>query len=163
MGSRDAKVDAYIAKSQPFAQAILSHIREVVHVACPDTVEAMKWSMPFFTYKGALLCNMAAFKAHASFGFWLGSQVLGDDAADGGMGQFGKLSSIKDLPTKSALAKYVKKAMALVDAGVKLERAASPVKKVAAKKAAVMVPPELDVPTPVKPGGISAPVGMVIG
>jgi uncharacterized protein YdeI (YjbR/CyaY-like superfamily) len=99
--------------------------------------------MPFFTYKGALLCNMAAFKAHASFGFWLGVQVLGDDAADGGMGQFGKLTSIKDLPSKSVLAKYVKKAMALADAGVKLERAASPGKQVATRAVTVEVPPEL--------------------
>jgi uncharacterized protein YdeI (YjbR/CyaY-like superfamily) len=153
MGTRDVKVDAYIAKSQPFAQEILSHIREVVHAACPDTAEAMKWSMPFFTYKGALLCNMAAFKAHASFGFWLGAQVLGDNAADGGMGQFGKLTSVKDLPTKSALAKYVRKAMALVDAGVTLSRgdtkapatasAKKSVAKRATQRAAVTVPIEL--------------------
>ena len=122
MGTRDAKVDAYIAESQPFAQETLSHIREVVHAACPSCEETMKWSMPFFTYKGAPLCNMAAFKAHASFGFWLSKQVLGEDAADDGMGHFGKLTSVKDLPAKAALTRYVKKAMALADAGVKLER-----------------------------------------
>ena len=158
MGTRDAKVDAYIAKSQPFAQEILTHIREVVHAACPETVEAMKWSMPFFTYKGALLCNMAAFKAHASFGFWLSKQVLGEDAADDGMGHFGKLTSVKELPSKAVLTKHVKKAVALVDAGVKLERggtensrgtggAASPGKTAARKTTVsrrVSVPPELD-------------------
>lgn len=133
MGTRDAKVDAYIAKAQPFAQDILSHIREVVHAACPDCVEAMKWSMPFFTYNGALLCNMAAFKAHASFGFWLGNQVLAGNTVDEGMGQFGKITSVKDLPSKAVLTKYVKRAVALVDAGVKLERVTSPAKKVAAK------------------------------
>jgi uncharacterized protein YdeI (YjbR/CyaY-like superfamily) len=158
MGTRDAKVDAYIAKSQPFAQEILTHIREVVHAACPDTVEAMKWSMPFFTYKGALLCNMAAFKAHAAFGFWLGKQVLGEDAEEGAMGQFGKLTSVKDLPSKAVLTKHVKKAAALVDAGVKMERggtensrgtegAASPGKTAARKTTVpprVSVPPDLD-------------------
>lgn len=136
MGTRDAKVDAYIAKAQPFAREILSHIREVVHAACPDCVEAMKWSMPFFTYKGALLCNMAAFKAHASFGFWLGNQVLGGDKADEGMGQFGKLTSVKDLPSKAVLTKYVKKAMALIDAGATQAKKFSVARRVS-------VPPEL--------------------
>jgi len=154
MGTRDARVDAYIAKMQPFAQDILRHLREVVHAACPQCEEAMKWSMPFFTYKGALLCNMAGFKAHASFGFWLGKQVMGEDAAEGAMGQFGKLTSVKDLPSRAALTKHVKKAMALVDAGAKLERGegaetrggqktAAPAKKAIAKKASVSVPPEL--------------------
>lgn len=136
MGTRNAKVDAYIAGAQPFAREILTHIREVVHAACPSCDETMKWSMPFFTYKGALLCNMAAFKAHASFGFWLGMQVLGDDAAGEGMGQFGKLTSVKELPSKAMLTKYVKRATALVDAGVKLERATSPAKTAAARMAA---------------------------
>lgn len=122
MGIRDARVDAYIAKQQPFAQDILQHVREVVHTACPQCDEAMKWSMPFFTYKGALLCNMAGFKAHASFGFWLGAKVMGNDGEGGAMGDFGRLTSVKDLPSKTALAKYVKKAMVLVDSGVKLER-----------------------------------------
>lgn len=137
MGTRDARVDAYIATAQPFAQEILSHLREVVHSACPDTVEAVTWSRPFFTYKGALLCNMAAFKAHASFGFWLGRQVLGDAAADDGMGQFGKLTRVKDLPSPTTLTTYVRKAMALVDAG------ATPVQG-STVALNVSVPPELE-------------------
>lgn len=154
MGTRDARVDAYIAMMQPFAQDILRHLREVVHAACPQCEEAMKWSMPFFTYKGALLCNMAGFKAHASFGFWLGKQVMGEDAEEGAMGQFGKLTTVKDLPSKAVLTTHVKKAMALVDAGATLKRGdaavkqesarkAAPAKKTAGTKAAVVVPPEL--------------------
>lgn len=122
MGTRDPRVDAYIGRSQPFAQEILHHLREVVHAADPHVEEALKWNMPFFTYKGSLLCNMAAFKAHASFGFWLGTKVVGDDATHDGMGQFGKLTSVKDLPGTPVLTGFVKKAIALVDAGVKLER-----------------------------------------
>jgi uncharacterized protein YdeI (YjbR/CyaY-like superfamily) len=158
MGTRDARVDAYIAKMQPFAQDILQHIRDVVHAACPPCEEAMKWSMPFFTYKGALLCNMAGFKVHASFGFWLGKQVLGEDAEEGAMGQFGKLTSVKDLPSKTVLTKHVKKAMALVDSGATLKRGgdaensrgtgktASLKKTVSRKSSAaprISVPPEL--------------------
>jgi hypothetical protein len=52
MGQKDPRVDAYIAKSADFAKPILIHIRKVVHSACPDVVEGMKWSMPHFDYKG---------------------------------------------------------------------------------------------------------------
>jgi uncharacterized protein YdeI (YjbR/CyaY-like superfamily) len=64
------KVDAYIAKAQPFAQPILSHVRELVHKACPDVEETIKWSMPFFELRGVILGHMAAFKQHCSIGFW---------------------------------------------------------------------------------------------
>ena len=67
-------VDAYIAKSAEFARPILAHLREVVHAACPDVEETMKWSFPHFEYRG-LLCSMAAFKEHCAFGFWKGSLV----------------------------------------------------------------------------------------
>ena len=46
MGTRDPRVDAYIAKSADFAKPILEHLREVVHAACPDVEETMKWSFP---------------------------------------------------------------------------------------------------------------------
>ena len=70
MGNNLAAVDAYIAKSAPFAQPILTHIRELMHKALPDVEEAIKWSMPFFLYRGIILGNMAAFKEHCSFGLW---------------------------------------------------------------------------------------------
>ena len=104
MGTRDPRVDAYIAKSADFAKPILTHIREIVHSACPDVVETTKWSMPFFDYEGPL-CNMAAFKEHVSFGFWKGALVLGRGSGedDRAMGQFGRLASVKDLPPKKEL------------------------------------------------------------
>lgn len=121
MTHHDARLDAYIAKSAAFAQPILEHLRSVVRAACPEVEEGMKWSMPFFSYKGAPMCMMAAFKQHCGFGFWLSRQVVGD-TADDGMGQFGKLVSLKDLPPKKELIACVKKAMALNEAGVKLAR-----------------------------------------
>jgi hypothetical protein len=77
MGTRDPRIDAYIAKSEPFAQPILTYLRAVVHEACPSVQETMKWSSPHFDYHG-IMCAMAAFKAHCAFGFWKGSLVLGD-------------------------------------------------------------------------------------
>jgi uncharacterized protein YdeI (YjbR/CyaY-like superfamily) len=123
VASHDSRVDVYIAKAAPFAQPILEHLREVVHEACPEVEEGLKWSMPFFSYKGSLLCNMAAFKQHCSFGFWLHKEVV-NEAGDDGMGQFGKIATLKDLPTKKVLVTHVKKAMSLIDGGVKQKRTA---------------------------------------
>ncbi|MEA2464529.1 MAG: hypothetical protein QOJ98_2276, partial [Acidobacteriota bacterium] len=72
MGSRDPRVDQYIAQSPEFARPILAHLREVVHGACPEVEETIKWSVPHFDYKGPF-CQMAAFKQHCGFGFWKGA------------------------------------------------------------------------------------------
>jgi hypothetical protein len=105
-------VDAYIAKSQPFAQPILNQLREVIHLGAPGVTEAIKWSMPFFVYEGVILGNMAAFKAHCSFGLWgNGPELREAGVAQGGsMGSFGKITSLKDLPPKKELIAYVKQA-----------------------------------------------------
>jgi uncharacterized protein YdeI (YjbR/CyaY-like superfamily) len=120
MSSTDPRVDAYIAKSADFAQPILSHIREVVHEGCPEVEETIKWGMPSFMYKG-ILCGMACFKAHCTFGFWKGELITGEngESTSDAMGQFGRITSIKDLPPKRVLIGYVKKAMELNEKGVK--------------------------------------------
>ena len=61
--------DAYIKAAAPFAQPILKHLRELVHKACPEVEETIKWGFPHFDYKG-IMCSMAAFKNHCAFGFW---------------------------------------------------------------------------------------------
>jgi uncharacterized protein YdeI (YjbR/CyaY-like superfamily) len=124
MGTRDARVDAYIEKAAPFAKPILTHIRTAVHAGCPDVEEAMKWSFPHFMYKG-ILCSMAAFKAHCALGFWKGSlleQTGGDTRSKDAMGQFGRLTSVADLPGEKTLVALVKRAAALNDDGVKVPR-----------------------------------------
>jgi uncharacterized protein YdeI (YjbR/CyaY-like superfamily) len=122
MSSHDPRIDAYIANSAEFARPILEHLRTVVHAACPEAEESLKWSMPFFSYKNAPMCMMAAFKQHCGFGFWLSRQVVRGTAEEDGMGQFGKLASLKDLPSKKELRAHIRKAMALNEAGVKLAR-----------------------------------------
>jgi len=125
MGSRDKRIDAYIAKSQEFARPILTHLREVIHQACPDVTETIKWGMPAFDYKGPL-CGMAAFKQHATFGFWKSSLVFSESdryAKDpNGMAAFGKMTSVSDLPPKKILMGYIRKAAELNGAGVKVQR-----------------------------------------
>ena len=119
---RDRRIDAYIGKAAPFAQPILQHLRDVVHEACPDVEEAMKWSSPHFLHKG-MLCGMAAFKAHVAFGFWKGALVLGNDGKEqAAMGQFGRITKLDDLPSDRTLKSLVKKAMKLNEAGEKSPR-----------------------------------------
>jgi uncharacterized protein YdeI (YjbR/CyaY-like superfamily) len=128
MGKTDPRVDQYIAKSADFAKPILTHIRRVVHGACPDVEETMKWSFPHFDYKG-MMCSMAAFKGHCAFGFWKSSLVLDQPGGDDGMGHFGKITSLRDLPSDRQLAAYVKKAARLNDDGVRVVKTPSPPKK----------------------------------
>ena len=137
MGTRDPRVDAYIAKSADFAKPILTHLREVVHSACPEVVETMKWSSPFFDYHGAM-CNMAAFKEHVGFGFWKGALVIGRTSGESepSAGQFGRITSVKDLPSKKELTALIKKAMKLNEEGVT-------VVKTKKAKPELPVPPEL--------------------
>ena len=121
MATKDKRIDAYIAKSAPFARPILVHLRAVVHAACPDVEETVKWSMPAFDYKGAL-CSMAAFKQHATFGFWKGSLIKQDSGSTAAMGQFGRITAVSDLPSKSEMKRYIREAMKLNDSGVKAPR-----------------------------------------
>jgi len=116
----DPRVDAYISKTATFAQPILVHLRDQVHAACPDVEETIKWRMPFFTYKGKPLCNMAAFKAHCTFGFWNGATVLArtETRSAEAMGQFGRITTLKDLPATRTLKGYIRTAVGLIDEGV---------------------------------------------
>ena len=119
----DPRIDAYIDRQAEFAKPILRHLREAVHAACPDCEEGLKWSSPHFLYKGQMLAGMAAFKQHASFGFWRGSLVVGKSEEQmSGMGQFGRLTSVDDLPPRPELEALVRKAMQLTDDGVKPPR-----------------------------------------
>jgi uncharacterized protein YdeI (YjbR/CyaY-like superfamily) len=120
--SRDPRVDAYIAQAAPFAQPLLAALREGVHSAHPGIEESIKWRMPFFTYGGHPLANMAAFKAHATFGFWQGDQVTGSAGSGEAMGQFGRLTCAADLPAKAQLKAMVRQAIALIEAGAPSRR-----------------------------------------
>lgn len=126
MGTHDKRVDAYIAKSQPFAQPVLKHLRTLVHAHCPDVTETIKWSMPFFEYKGGIFANMASFKQHCAFGFWLGDLLKVETRNEKAMGDFGRLASLEDLPADKEIARLIKAAMKLHDGGAKLPSRAKP-------------------------------------
>ncbi len=140
MPTTDPFVDAYIEKSKDFAKPILIHIRELVHAACPDVVETKKWSFPHFDYKGEMMCSMAAFKEHCAFNFW--KQSLLDASAfpaeKTAMGSFGRITSLKDLPSNKIFKKLIHDAMKLNDAGIKVSKT-----KPASERKELVVPPIL--------------------
>ncbi|MGB5131097.1 MAG: YdeI/OmpD-associated family protein [Steroidobacteraceae bacterium] len=125
--SKSTAVDAYIAKSAGFARPILKRLRGAMHKACPQIEETIKWGVPFFEYKG-VVANMAAFKQHASFGFWK-QRLMKDPAGlfpapgDSSMGGK-KLRSVGDLPSDAVLVRYIKAAVALNEQGAKVPRPA---------------------------------------
>ena len=131
MSSQDRRVDAYIARSADFARPILAEIRTRVHAACPQVEETIKWGMPSFVHAGGILCQMAAFKRHVSFGYWKHALVMGEAERDG-MGSYGKMASAADLPPNATMQADLGKAMRLNEEGVKPER----------RKAAAKPPPE---------------------
>lgn len=116
MGQHDPRVDAYIARVAPFARPLLERLRAQVHAACAEAEESIKWSMPAFLYRGKQLASMAAFKEHATFGFWMGEAVTGE-RDDGAMGQFGRLRSVDDLPDDARMHALVTRAMGLIEGG----------------------------------------------
>lgn len=121
------QVDSYIERSADFARPILESLRTSIHDACPLVEEKIKWSFPNFEYKGSILCSMASFKNHCTFGFWLGAKMddpnsILNPVGETAMGQLGKLRSLNDLPSKEILLSYIHQAMLLIDQGVKLTK-----------------------------------------
>lgn len=115
--SRDPRVDDYIAKRQPFAQPILNHLRELVHQHAPGVAETIKWGVPHFVLNGQNLAGMAAFKEHATFGFWRDEEVTGSPRDTGAMGSMGRLTSLANLPGDEQMAVWIAKAAALCGEG----------------------------------------------
>ncbi len=130
MPATDKRVDEYINRSADFARPILSHLRALIHQADPRITETIKWGFPNFEYKG-IVCSMASFKQHCSFSFWKAS-VLKDPhqilsaIGETAMGHFGKIKSLDDLPSDEILMEYIKEAVQLNEADVKVPARAKP-------------------------------------
>lgn len=126
--SLDIRIDDYInKKAKPFAQPILNHLRNLIHSVIPEVEESVKWGMPFFDYKGPI-CNLASFKEHVSFGFWKANLLndpksfLQQTGENSGMGNFGKITSLKDLPSDKIIIDFLLQAKKLNDEGIKINK-----------------------------------------
>lgn len=127
----ETKVDIYIQNAAPFAQPILKHYRSLVHKACPDVEEKIKWGMPFFDYKGKMMCHMAAFKQHCAFGFFQAAlmnepTLVSNAESESAMGHLGRITALKELPSDKVLMGYIKKAMQITDEGKRIIKKAKP-------------------------------------
>jgi uncharacterized protein YdeI (YjbR/CyaY-like superfamily) len=126
MPKKDPRIDAYIAKSADFAQPILTHLRKLVHAACPGVEETMKWQTPTFMHHG-ILAGMAAFKNHCAFNFWKGKLLIASEPAlaakaEEAMGHFGRITSLDDLPKAATITRWIKQAAKLNEEGIKVPK-----------------------------------------
>lgn len=112
MPTADPRVDAYIAKAPAFAQPILGYLRALIHATCPDAIETIKWGMPCFLFQDRILCGIAAFKQHCSLWFWKARGAVPKATTDSdGMGQFGRITAVTDLPSQKVIAVYLRAAI----------------------------------------------------
>jgi uncharacterized protein YdeI (YjbR/CyaY-like superfamily) len=128
MGKKDPRVDAYIARSAPFAKPVLQHLRKLVHAGCPDVEETFKWGGPAFMHRG-ILAIMMAFQRHCAFGFRKHALII-DPARlkprATAMGQFGRITHVSDLPADRVMLGWVRKATRLNDQGIQVLRKPKP-------------------------------------
>lgn len=135
MPKKEPKVDAYINKAADFAKPILNHFRELVHITCPEVQELIKWGFPHFDYLGGPMCSMASFKQHCAIGFWKASlmknapELAANAKTEVSMGHLGRITTLKDLPKDKVIVAYIKEAMRLNEAGIKIEKPKPEAKK----------------------------------
>jgi uncharacterized protein YdeI (YjbR/CyaY-like superfamily) len=120
MPQRDPRIDKQIQSSAPYARPILTKLRQAVHAGCPDVVETLKWSRPSFEHQG-LLCGMAAFKAHCSFGFWKHALLVERAGAKAAaeLEALGRITDVSELPSQASLVRWVRLAAKLNEDGVR--------------------------------------------
>jgi uncharacterized protein YdeI (YjbR/CyaY-like superfamily) len=119
---------------------MLKQLRKLVHSACPQCEETIKWGVPFFTYHG-ILCSVAGFKAHCMFILW--NKAARAEVKDFGISpaQLKKLqrfTSLDELPDAKTLRRLVQRAAELNASGVK-----APPRSAARKKPPPEVPADL--------------------
>lgn len=118
----DPRIDAYIERQADFAHPILAWLRERIHAACPEVEESIKWGMPAFSYRGRPLANMAAFKEHATFGFW-DRKAMATGKEGEAMGQYGRITALTDLPDTATIEGEVRRAAEVIASGASTVRA----------------------------------------
>lgn len=124
--TRDPRIDEKIASAGEFARPVLNHFRDLVHATIEEVEEAVKWGMPHFTYKGKNIAGMAAFKAHCAVTIH-GAGRQGESGNDAGMGSYGKIATLADLPDDAELATKLREARDRIDtAGTAVKRAPVP-------------------------------------
>ncbi len=120
--SKDHRVDVYISRSAVFARPILAHLRKLIHKGCPEVHETIKWGFPHFEYHG-IICSIASFKHHCTFGFWKATLLQGYNKMERtAMGNFGKITNLKDLPPDQTLLELIQEASRINQMGLAVSK-----------------------------------------
>ena len=114
----ETTIDRFIAEAAPFARPLLEHWRALVRATFPEAVECIKWGMPHFTYAGKNLTGMGAFKAHCSL-IIEGAGSRGSIESGGGMGHFGKIATMDQMPADDLLRELLHQRVATIASGAK--------------------------------------------
>ncbi|WP_316793381.1 YdeI/OmpD-associated family protein [Pedobacter frigoris] len=125
MSKFNPAVDEYIAKSEEFAKPILKHWRQLVHNACPEVKEAIKWGFPHFDYKEQFMCVMASYKNHCAFTFLKGelmsdARLKANKDLKAAQRFLGKISQFSQLPSDEEFISFIAEAMKLNEQGIKV-------------------------------------------
>lgn len=133
MGNRDPRMDQYIAEAAEFAQPVLTKLRDLVHEACPEVEETLKWGAPAFEYKGPY-AMMVSFKKHCGFGLKKAALLFDDPSqateaerrliwgAAGKADENTRITGLDDLPPDEAIIALLQKAKKLNDDGVQVPK-----------------------------------------
>jgi len=132
----ETTIDQFIADARPFARPLIEHWRALVHATVPEAVECIKWGMPHFTYAGKNLTGMGAFKAHCSL-ILEGAGKRGSVESGGGMGHFGKIATMAQMPADDLVRELLLERVATIENGAKRPVGAR------SAKAAIALPEDL--------------------
>ena len=124
MATQHPGIDAYIAKSAPFARPILRHLRSWCTRAAPGRGDA-EGSSPHFVYRG---CSAAWLRSEPlRVRVWNGALAFPEKTD--AMGHLGRITSLADLPADRVMIGYIREAARLNESGTKLPQRARRVRK----------------------------------
>jgi uncharacterized protein YdeI (YjbR/CyaY-like superfamily) len=125
LGEANPRLDAYFAKARPWRDEMAA-LRAIV-LDCP-VVEEIKWRQPCYTYDGANVAIIGAFKAFCTLSFFKGVLLKDPEnilVAPGENTRSGRLVKITGLgeiaPLEPVLKRYVLEAIEVEKAGLTVE------------------------------------------
>jgi uncharacterized protein YdeI (YjbR/CyaY-like superfamily) len=119
--------------AQPFAKPILKRLRTIIHKACPQVTEDIKWGKPFYLYQDRVLCATMGFKKHCALVFWKSALIKkknGKKAIED-LKLLRRISLLEELPSERDLVAYFQLAMHFNEPTTKLpprEKRSAPMK-----------------------------------
>lgn len=115
-----APIDGFFAKQPPHLRPILEELRKMVEAAAPDADSSIKWGMPFFSVRGAMMCALGSHKSHVNLILSGPPGTYADPEGrlegDGKTGRRLKLTALEELP-KAAVRGWLRTAAEVARAG----------------------------------------------